>query len=101
MKRILVSLLAAGSIFAGAAAPASAAPATCEIFGTPVSGGACVQFERDGKLTGGAYVQNCRMLTGGQYPFTFYPEGPLPTRVADNQGECKQALRYFHGLMLG
>ena len=106
MKTLSKTMAAAAALLALAVVPASAAPgspgkATCDIYGVSASGGACVKFSRTGELNGSAFVQNCRALTGGVYPFTFYPEGPLPTRVASNLGECKAALRFYHSLELG
>jgi hypothetical protein len=105
MKSTMKTLAVAAAALAVSAAPAAAAPgspgkAECEIFGTPVTGGACIKFERSGGLNGSAYTQNCRLLVSevfGSYPFTFYAEGgPFPPTTVRNQGECKAALRFFH-----
>ena len=109
MKTVMTTLATAATAAALLATPAAAAPgspgkATCDIFGTPVSGGACIQWERRGELNGSAYTQNCRFLAEqfGGYPFTFYAEGgPFPPTTVKNQGECKKALKFFHSSFPG
>lgn len=110
MKLIVKTLATAAIVVAVTAAPAAAAPgspgkAQCEIFGTPVQGGACTKFERTGELNGSAYTQNCRQLAAlfGGYPFTFYADGqgPFPPTTAKNQGQCKAALKFFHSSFPG
>ena len=79
-----------------AAAPGDTASAACTAAGNvvmdfPLTHGACVSFLTTGAAKGGAYAAQCRNLTGGRYPFTFY--GVVTVR---NAGECLNALRGFH-----
>ena len=109
MKHTMKTLAVAAAALAITAAPAAAAPgspgkAECEVFGTPLEGGACLKFERTGQLNGSAYTQNCRQLaaTFGGYPFTFYADGgPFPPTPVKNQGQCKAALKHFHSSFSG
>ena len=106
MRTTIKTLAVTGAALALSAAPVAAAPesagkAECDIFGTPVSGGACIKFERTEQLNGSAYTQNCRFLVRelfGSYPFTFYADGmgPFPPTTVTDQGECKAALKLFH-----
>ncbi len=108
---LLAAALAAATLAApGAAqaAPGKANPAkTCSergdtIFGfpgePPSTRGGCASYVatgEDGDPTGAGYAAQCKDVTGGEYPFTFY-EGTEWETTADNPAECKDALRTFH-----
>lgn len=106
MKTLVKTLVIAAGALAATSAPAAAAPdmpgkAQCVVFGTPISGGACVKYERTGQLNGSAFTQNCRQIVQS-YPFTFYAEGgPFPPTTVRNLGECKAALKFFHSSFPG
>ncbi len=99
------SILKAAGLAAAAslalAAPAAAAPggnasATCTAMGNvvmeaPLTHGGCVSALASGQPRGGAFAAQCRNITQGKYPFTFY--GTVTVR---NPGECLNALRGFH-----
>ncbi len=102
MKRIAPSALVAALASAALAAPASAAPAApnaaqaCKAgatlpWGEPFpSKSSCITFLSTGKLVGTSYVAQCRAITGGRYPFTFYG-----TTTVTNAGQCLNVLRSF------
>ena len=104
MKSVLKTLAVLAAALAVSAAPAAAAPgspgkAECNVFDTPLGGGACLKYERTGQLNGSAYTQNCRQIAEfvGGFPFTFYAEGgPFPPTTVKNTGQCKRALKHFH-----
>ncbi len=104
MKRIAKTTLLTALAATALASPAAAAPATGGSANAQCAAGAtlpwgepfpsrtsCITFLNTGKLTGTSYVAQCRAITGGQYPFTFY--GTITVR---NAGECLTALRGFH-----
>ncbi len=101
---ISTTLKAAGVAVAASlalAAPAAAAPggnasAACTAMGdvimeAPLTHGGCVSALRTGGPKGGAFAAQCRNITQGRYPFTFYE-----VVTVRNPGECLNALRGFH-----
>ena len=106
---ILALLLAAAMAAANLAAPSVAQAASgkanpskeCSddtLFGQPSTHGGCTSYVATGSPTGAGYSAQCKAVTGGEYPFTFYEgvEG-LETTVG-NPAECKDALRAFHAM---
>ena len=100
---LLAAAMAAATLVPGAAqaAPGKANPSkACSERGDTIYGeegeppsthGGCASFEASGKLTGAGYSAQCKNLTGGEYPFTFYGQFTV-----DNHGECVNTLRGFH-----
>ena len=102
---LLAAAMAAATLAPGAAqaAPGKANPSkTCaergdKIFGpedSPSTRGGCASYVatgEDGTATGAGYSAQCKNLTGGEYPFTFYGQVTV-----DNHGECVNTLRGFH-----
>ena len=102
----ILALLAAAALAGATLAapdPAQAAPGKANpsqvcsemgdtIFGEPVeTHGGCVSYVASGELTGAGYSAQCKTLTGGEYPFTFYGR-----YTVYNHGECLNTLRGFH-----
>ena len=95
LRTAALTALAAGALAAPAGAQGPAQ--TCKAdptgpFGEPApSFSTCVTYANTGTLTGTGYVAQCRLLTGGRYPFTFYGQVTVTS-----PGECLNALRGFH-----